>query len=122
MAIYSRGLAAKGKTTEADEVMKFAERQLAYIMGATGHSFVVGFGCNPPQNPHHRDSALTLEESGNWNVFNTRATNANPIVGAMVGGPNPSDGWEDDRSDYQRNEVALDYNAALLFGTVQVGR
>ena len=55
-------------------------------------------------------------------IFNTKEENANPIIGGMVGGPDLTDSWVDDRTDYQQNEVALDYNAALLFGAVQVGR
>lgn len=96
--------------------------QITYILGASGHSFVVGYGCNPPVNPHHRDSALTLEESGNANAFTNKPTNANSLIGALVGGPDALDSWHDRRTDYKANEVALDYNAALLFGAVQVGR
>lgn len=96
--------------------------QITYILGATGSSYVIGYGCNPPKNPHHRDSALTLEESGDWVIFNTKEENANPVIGGLVGGPDLTDSWADDRTDYQQNEVALDYNAALLFGAVQVGR
>jgi endoglucanase len=95
---------------------------MCYIMGATGHSYVVGFGHNSPKNPHHRNSTLTPEESGNWDVFITRRRNANEITGAMVGGPNKSDQWQDDRSNYLSNEVACDYNAAMLFGIVQCAR
>jgi endoglucanase len=95
---------------------------MCYIMGATGRSYVVGFGSNFPVNPHHRDAALTYAESGDWNVFKSRSRNANQIIGALVGGPNDKDQWEDDRLNYQNNEVALDYNAAMLFGLVQCAR
>ena len=38
---------------------------------------------------------------------------ASPWVlhGAVVGGPDVSDCWNDDRVNWERNEVALDYNA-----------
>jgi hypothetical protein len=29
-------------------------QQLGYILGDSGRSFVVGYGVNPPQRPHHR--------------------------------------------------------------------
>ncbi len=32
----------------------FAHSQLSYILGSTGKSFVVGYGQNSPQQPHHR--------------------------------------------------------------------
>jgi endoglucanase len=93
--------------------------QMCYIMGASGHSYVVGFGCNPPRNPHHYDSALTLRESGRMEVFKSRSHNASPLIGALVGGPNAKDVWRDDRTDMNGNGVALDYNAAMLLGLVQ---
>jgi endoglucanase len=95
---------------------------MCYIMGATGRSYVVGFGSNSPKNPHHRDSTLTPSESGKWDVFKSRSRNANQITGGLVGGPNDKDQWEDDRMNFKNNEVALDYNAAMLFGLVQCAR
>lgn len=34
----------------------FAREQIHYALGSTGRSFVVGFGTNPPQRPHHTSS------------------------------------------------------------------
>jgi hypothetical protein len=93
--------------------------QIAYILGGCGHSFVVGFGRNPPRCPHHRDSALKLEHSGQWERFKMRGPNPNELAGALCGGPVLDGSWKDDREDYKGNEVALDYNAALLIGTVE---
>ena len=31
-----------------------AEQVAGYILGDTGHSYVCGFGTNPPTQPHHR--------------------------------------------------------------------
>ncbi|KAI0211181.1 Endoglucanase F, partial [Lamellibrachia satsuma] len=31
----------------------FAKTQLEYMLGSTGRSFVVGYGTNPPVQPHH---------------------------------------------------------------------
>ena len=39
---------------------------MCYMLGACGHSFVVGFGNKPPRCPHHRASALTMKQSGDW--------------------------------------------------------
>ena len=94
--------------------------QIAYILGATGRSFLTGFGCEFPKDIHHRDAALTLEESsGSCSVFTTPGANANQIVGALVGGPDASDTYVDERTNFQANEVALDYNAAFIVGLVQ---
>ena len=35
------------------------------------------------------------------------------LVGALVGGPDISDRYYDDRKNYKQSEVALDYNAAF---------
>ena len=37
-----------------DEAFAFAEKQMNYILGDTGMSYVVGWGNNPPQRCHHR--------------------------------------------------------------------
>ncbi len=34
----------------------FAKTQIDYMLGDSGRSFVVGFGVNPPQRPHHAAS------------------------------------------------------------------
>jgi endoglucanase len=91
--------------------------QLNYIMGDNSYnrSFVIGFGNNPPTQPHHRNQIAT----------------GNDLAGALVGGPTngavgPSaPGYEDNAEDYLGNEVALDYNAGLVglaaFGAVESG-
>lgn len=36
----------------------FARNQMRYILGSdTGKSYLIGFGTNQPQRPHHRQSA-----------------------------------------------------------------
>jgi hypothetical protein len=35
------------------------------------------------------------------------------VSGALVGGPDPSDIYRDDRTDAQANEVAIDYNSGF---------
>lgn len=90
----------------------FARRQINYMLGENPNqrSYVVGFGNNPPVNPHHRSA------HGSWsNSISNPVTNRNVLYGALVGGPasaNDND-YEDDRSNYVTNEVALDYNAAF---------
>ena len=90
------------------------------MLGACGHSFVIGFGKKPPKCPHHRDSALKMSQSGDWEAFNKNpGGNPNELTGGLCGGPLVDGSWKDDRQDYKANEVALDYNAALVIGAVQ---
>jgi len=41
------------------------------------------------------------------------ADNPNQLDGALVGGPDQGDNYNDDRGDYVHNEVACDYNAGF---------
>ena len=69
---------------------------------------LIGFGKDYPRNPHHRDSALKLKDSGNWDLFKSSSaeyTNPNLLVGALVGGPGADDSYEDLREDYQVQPV-----------------
>ncbi|WP_413171899.1 glycoside hydrolase family 9 protein [Anabaena azotica] len=90
----------------------FAESQIDYILGDNPNqrSYMVGFGNNSPQNPHHRGSHGSLT-----NNINDPVVNRNILYGAMVGGPDQANdnSYSDDRTNYVTNEVALDYNAGL---------
>ena len=68
----------------------------------------MGFGQNPPRNPHHRTA------HGSWtDNIQQPAQSRHVLYGALVGGPGqPNDSYVDNRQDYVANEVALDYNAA----------
>ena len=89
----------------------FAVRQINYALGDNprNSSYVVGFGNNPPRNPHHRTA------HGSWtDSIASPAENRHVLYGALVGGPgSPNDAYTDDRQDYVANEVATDYNAGF---------
>jgi endoglucanase len=67
-----------------------------------GRSFVTGVGFNPPQHPHHRPSM--------------RPGNRDTWPGYLVGGgwPRAID-WKDASEDYRVNEVAINWNAPLIY-------
>ncbi len=94
----------------ADRYRAFATRQIRYILGDNPRrsSYVVGFGSNPPQRPHHR-AASGVTDIGD------PGPNRHILYGALVGGPGApnDDSYVDDRSNYITNEVALDYNAGF---------
>lgn len=89
----------------------FAVRQINYALGQNplNRSFVVGFGTNPPRNPHHRTA------HGSWTDSIQNPTVSRHILyGALVGGPQTNnDQYTDDRSNFVMNEVATDYNAGF---------
>ena len=96
--------------------MALAQSQIDYALGSTGRSFVVGFGVNPPQEPHHRGSTCPLPQDGScgWDQAKYHGPSAHILYGALVGGPEyPNDQFTDDRGNYLTAEVAMDYNAAF---------
>ena len=96
--------------------LRHALGNLDYLLGrnATGYSFVTGFGGRTPLHPHHRPSAADSIDA--------------PVPGLLVGGPNPGrqDGcvypatapdkaYVDDVCAYASNEVAINWNAPLVY-------
>ncbi len=103
------------KYNKADS--SWAKGQMQYLTGdkafANGQSYclVVGFKSNSSKNPHHR-AASPDADAGKQN---DGIQNKNLLIGALCGGPLDANGtYKDIRSDYQGNEVAIDYNAGLV--------
>lgn len=94
---------------KANIYMDFAKKQADYALGSSGRSYVVGFGVNPPEHPHHRTA------HGSWcNSHEVPEYHRHVLYGALVGGPGPDDSYNDDIGDFIRNEVACDYNAGIV--------
>ena len=109
MQAYAKGA---GDATLKRKVDCFSHKQLDYIFGgASGRSFVVGYGPSPPQQPHHRAASCpALGTPCSWDAFNSPNPNPHTLYGALVGGPNGQDGYNDNRNNFVQNEVATDYN------------
>lgn len=111
-AAFLAGVYADYKGCPADKAKvysEFCEKQINYALGSTGRSFVVGFGENPPEHPHHRTA------QGSWcDNMNEPNHHRHTLYGALVGGPDASDGYTDTVSDFNKNEVACDYNAGFV--------
>jgi endoglucanase len=78
--------------------------QIAHLYGRNyyNRSYVTGAGKDPPLNPHHRPSGADGI--------------ATPFPGLLVGGPQPTaTSWQDVESEYTVNEVAINWNGALVF-------
>jgi endoglucanase len=91
-----------------------ASLQLDHLFGRNyyGRSFVTGVGGGPPMHPHHRPSVADGIDP--------------PWPGLLVGGswaqstmgqtpPPAADSWIDDSNNYQTNEVAINWNAPLIY-------
>lgn len=96
-------------SSKAKTYMDFCESQINYALGSTGRSFVVGFGENSSEHPHHRTA------QGSWaDNMNEPNYHRHTLYGALVGGPDANDSYTDTVSDYNKNEVADDYNAGFV--------
>ncbi len=96
--------------TKRQRYHDFAVHQINYALGQNprNRSYVVGFGVNPPRNVHHRTA------HGSWSDnINDPVTSRHILSGALVGGPDTSDNYTDNRGDFVKNEVATDYNAGF---------
>jgi len=104
------------RLTGNEEFLNAALSNLDYILGrnATGFSFVTGFGDHPPTDIHHRQSVSD-------NV-------GEPVPGFVVGGPHdgqqdgceypsdlPAKSYLDDWCSFSTNEVAINWNASLIY-------
>ncbi|HET6569423.1 MAG TPA: glycoside hydrolase family 9 protein, partial [Rhodothermales bacterium] len=105
--------------TKDSTYLDAARANLDYILGRnpTGYSFVTGFGDRTPMHPHHRPS-----ESDDV---------VDPVPGLLAGGPNPGQqdqcsgypsrlpalSYLDDQCSYASNEIAINWNAPLVYLT-----
>jgi endoglucanase len=105
--VYSKDVADAAKKQAYRD---FAMRQLNYALGQNprNSSYLIGFGTNPPQSPHHRTAHGSYADSQT-----VPAQHRHVLYGALVGGPNASDAYTDSISDFISNEVATDYNASF---------
>ena len=101
--------------------LRAAQGGLDYTLGrnAVGYSFVTGFGARPSLHPHHRPSQADKL--------------AAPIPGFLTGGPNPGQqdkaecppypgalaamSYLDHVCSYASNEIAINWNAPLVYVT-----
>lgn len=64
-------------------------------------SYVTGVGREPPMRPHDRRSGADGIDA--------------PWPGYIVGGGQSATGWHDDQEDYRTNEIAINWQAGLVY-------
>ncbi|RYZ38521.1 MAG: cellulase, partial [Sphingobacteriales bacterium] len=104
------------KITGNRKMLHAALSNLDYLCGrnATGYCFVTGFGTVSPMHPHHRPSVADKVDA--------------PVPGLLAGGPNsgmqdkcsyrftePALAYTDDFCSYASNEIAINWNAPLVY-------
>lgn len=99
---------------------QYANDQISYMLGNNKRwsSYVIGIGNNPPTHSHHRGASCPQwwnlpVATCTWDDYSNGNSNPHTLYGALVGGPDVNGDWTDSRSNYQQNEVAMDYNAGF---------
>ncbi|NP_001314641.1 endoglucanase 16-like precursor [Gossypium hirsutum] len=95
------------KRFDSTHLLAFAKQQMDYILGQNpqGRSYMVGFGKNPPKQAHHRGASIPLSDANSevncpmsfvrW--YNKNTPNPNELTGAILGGPDNHDKFNDER-------------------------
>jgi endoglucanase len=127
LAKYNQKVTCGSKQFDSTHLMAFAKKQMDYLLGSNpeGRSYMVGFGNNPPTQAHHRGASVPLLSSDtvvpcamtfvNW--FKKNSPNPNELTGAIVGGPDRYDNFDDQRWDSSKTEPAT-YVNSLAIGTL----
>jgi endoglucanase len=92
------------RSSRASEYYDTCLDALNHLFGRNyyGRSYVTGLGFRPPLHPHDRRDTGDYVE--------------NPWPGYLVGGPHPkATDWHDIQKDYYSNEIAINWNAALVY-------
>ncbi|KAL6000020.1 hypothetical protein ACLOJK_034697 [Asimina triloba] len=130
-SVYSDLLSKHGQTVscgdqqfDANHLMQFAKQQIDYLLGKNplGQSYMVGFGEKSPKQPHHRGASVPVlapmeivscaMSFANW--FERDAPNPNELTGAIVGGPDKNDNFDDHRWDGPKEEPCTYVNSLAV--------
>ncbi|XP_058079479.1 endoglucanase 9-like isoform X5 [Magnolia sinica] len=131
LSTYARYLKFSDRTFKCGSLVvtpillrKQAKKQVDYILGENPKrmSYMVGFGDRFPRHIHHRASSLpSIQQTSapigcneGFTSLNSPDPNPNILTGAIVGGPDLSDEFEDNRHNFAQSEPATYINAALI--------
>ncbi|HZK98156.1 MAG TPA: glycoside hydrolase family 9 protein [Prolixibacteraceae bacterium] len=86
-----------------EKYIQTSQDAIANIFGRNNYnrSFVTGLGIQPPLNPHDR-------RSGSDSIVE-------PWPGYLVGGGRSATNWNDKQEDYTTNEIAINWQGALVY-------
>ncbi len=91
------------KVSPNQDYINAAMDAVAHLFGRNyyGRSYVTGLGHNPAMNPHDRRSGADDIKD--------------PWPGYVIGGGHNAINWNDDQKDYRTNEIAVNWQAALVY-------
>ncbi|PSS19326.1 Endoglucanase [Actinidia chinensis var. chinensis] len=126
LAKHKQQVTCGNKQFNSAHLMAFAKQQMDYILGKNpkGRSYMVGFGANPPKQAHHRGASVPDRNVDAVSCpmsfvywFSKNVPNPNELTGAIVGGPDRYDNFQDQRSDSAMTEPTT-YTNSLAVGVL----
>ncbi|KAJ0970067.1 hypothetical protein J5N97_022944 [Dioscorea zingiberensis] len=132
LAIYSKYLTMGNAKlycpdgeTQPMELITFAQSQADYILGKNpkAMSYMIGYQDKYPVRAHHRGASIPSVSilappvgcnEGYEKWYNRQQGNPNVVDGALVGGPNQKDEFNDQRNNYEQTEPAIAGAAPLV--------
>uniref|UniRef100_A0A5B7BKP5 Endoglucanase n=1 Tax=Davidia involucrata TaxID=16924 RepID=A0A5B7BKP5_DAVIN len=128
LAKYNQHVTCGNKQFNSAHLMAFAKQQMDYLLGKNPkkRSYMVGFGNNPPRQPHHRGASVPKLSANQQAVscpmsfvhwYNKNAPNPNELTGAIVGGPDRQDNFVDQRWESAMTEPTT-YTNSLAIGVL----
>ncbi|XP_057247763.1 endoglucanase 5 [Beta vulgaris subsp. vulgaris] len=132
LAIYSTYLTSSSSIVECpdgdvqpQDLLNFAKSQADYILGKNPESmsYLVGYGTKYPTKVHHRGSSMpSIHEvsskiecvQGFEEWYKNSGPNPNVLYGALIGGPDSSDCFADDRDNHAQSEPTLTAASPLI--------
>ncbi|KAK7311947.1 hypothetical protein RJT34_10437 [Clitoria ternatea] len=124
LAMYKQKVTCGNKQFSSSHLLSFAKQQMDYILGKNpeGRSYMVGFGKNPPTQAHHRGASVPKLSKGEdvpcaltfvkW--FQKDEPNPHELTGAIVGGPDINDKFNDKRWDSPMTEPCTYVNSLAV--------
>ncbi|KAL1552296.1 cellulase [Salvia divinorum] len=131
MSVYSDLLAKHkekvqcgGTAFDSTKLSAFAKQQMDYLLGKNpqDRSYMVGFGKNPPTQAHHRGASVPKLPKGEkvdcgatfekW--LHPNKPNPNELTGAILGGPDKNDKFEDKRGSSSFTEPCTYINSLAV--------
>ncbi len=99
----------------APRYLDAVSQQLGHLFGRNffGRSMMTGIGHDPPAHPHHRPSIADGIDPP-WPGLLV----GGPVPATVMGGatpPPPAAQWTDDETNFTSNEVAINWNAPLIY-------
>ncbi|OVA03000.1 Glycoside hydrolase [Macleaya cordata] len=131
LLVYARYLNIAKKVIHCGNVVatpsrliQVAKSQVDYILGSNPSkmSYMVGYGKKFPRRIHHRGSSIPSVDrhqdrigcKGGTPYYSSDAPNPNLLIGAVVGGPDINDAYNDSRAQFVQSEPTTYINAPLV--------